>query len=247
MTTLTTTAYSTGDFATRKHDTASVAATREIVRVEPNDGLRPWRGLSPGRARRAMDVAVSLAVLTLAGLPLLLLMGLIRLESRGPAIFKQIRVGQGERVFTLLKLRSMRADLRGSDLTSSGDARITRVGRLIRATSVDELPQLINVLKGSMTLVGPRPETPYLAAQYPAQCRWVFSFRPGLTGPAQVRMRDTDVLNGASDQVEAYLRLVVPVRARIEAKYLSCPSIPATVAVLVDTFRHISGLEVHRR
>ena len=244
---MTTTAYSTGNFVARQdRATATVASTREIARVEP-DGLRPWRGLSPGMARRALDVAVSLCVLAVAGLPLLLLMAAIRLESRGPAIFRQVRVGQGERVFTLLKLRSMRTDVRGSDLTSSHDARVTRIGRLIRATSVDELPQLVNVLRGAMTLVGPRPETPFLATQYPAQCRWVFSYRPGLTGPAQVRMRDADVLNGAEDQVAAYLRLVVPVRARIEARYLACPSIPATIAVMVDTFRHILGPEVHRR
>lgn len=245
---MTTTTYTVGNFATtHERQTATVEAGRDLVRVESRDGLRPWQGLPPGRARRAMDIAVSLAVLTIAGLPLLLLMAAIRLESRGPAIFRQIRVGQGERIFTLFKLRSMRTDIIGSDLTSSGDARVTRIGRLIRATSVDELPQLINVLRGHMTLVGPRPETPFLAAQYPARCRWVFSYRPGLTGPAQVRMRDTDVLNGAEDQVAAYLRLVVPVRARIEARYLACASIPATIAVLVDTFRHIIGLEVRRR
>lgn len=204
-------------------------------------------GLRPGSARRAMDVVVSFIVLAISGLPLLVLMAAIRLESRGPAIFRQIRVGQGEQLFTLLKLRSMRTGAGGPEITSSSDARVTRIGRLVRATSLDELPQLINVLRGDMTLVGPRPETPSLAASYPQQCKWVFTYRPGLTGPAQVRMRDTDVLMDGGNSVEAYLHRVVPVRTRIESQYLACPSIPATIAVLIDTFKHIVGMEVRRR
>jgi lipopolysaccharide/colanic/teichoic acid biosynthesis glycosyltransferase len=210
--------------------------------------LRPWRGIAPGKLRRLLDLVVSLGVLSVAGIPLLLLMIAVRLESRGPALFRQIRVGQGERPFTLLKLRSMKTDPGGPEITATMDARITRIGRILRRTSLDELPQLINVLRGEMTLVGPRPETPALAVAYPLHCRWIFAYRPGLTGPSQVRMRDADVLGPAvSDPIEGYLRLVVPARSRIEARYLACPSFPATLAVLVDTMKHILGMEVRRR
>ncbi len=210
--------------------------------------LRPWHGIAPGKLRRSLDVAVSLGMLSLVGLPLLLLMAVVRLESRGPALFRQTRVGQGAQLFTLLKLRSMKSDSSGPEITATRDTRVTHIGRILRATSLDELPQLINVLRGEMTLVGPRPETPALAAGYPLNCRWIFAYRPGLTGPAQVRMRDSDVMgHGVVDPVEGYLRLVVPARSRIEARYLACPSIPATLAVLVDTVKHIVGMEVRRR
>ncbi len=210
--------------------------------------LRPWRGIAPGKARRLLDLVVSIGVLAFAGTPLVLLMIAVRIESRGPALFRQMRVGQGERTFTLLKLRSMKTNQSGPELTATMDARITRVGRILRRTSLDELPQLINVLRGEMTLVGPRPETPALAVAYPLHCRWIFSYRPGLTGPSQVRMRDSDVLGpNVSDPIDGYLRRVVPARTRIEARYLACPSIPATLAVIVDTVKHILGMEVRRR
>jgi lipopolysaccharide/colanic/teichoic acid biosynthesis glycosyltransferase len=118
----------------------------------------------------------------------------------------------------------------------------------LRATSVDELPQLWNVLVGDMTLVGPRPETSGLAAEYPSGCQWVFSYRPGLTGPAQVRMRDADVLGSqATPSVEQYLHDIVPARASIEATYLAQPSLRATFGVLADTVRHLAGAEVSQR
>lgn len=211
-------------------------------------GLQPWIGLKPGRARRLLDVLVSVAALAITGVPLLILMALIRLESAGSPLFRQVRVGQGERVFTLLKLRTMRSGAGGPEITSARDTRVTRIGRLLRKFSVDELPQLINVLRGDMTLVGSRPETPALADGYPPECRWVFAYRPGLTGPAEVRLRDPDVLDAdGTASVGSYLRSVVPARARTEARYLACPSMPATFAVLTDTVRHMAGLEIRRR
>ena len=210
--------------------------------------LQPSRGIGPGFLRRVLDIVVSLLVLLVAGVPILLLAAAIRLESRGPALFRQVRVGQGERLFTLLKLRSMRIDAGGPEITARHDNRVTRVGWFVRSTSLDEVPQLINVLKGEMTLVGPRPETPALAIAYPVPSRWVFAYRPGLTGPAQVRMRDSDVLGGGrTDPIERYLRFVVPARTRIEARYLACPSMPATLAILTDTVKHVLGIPVGRR
>jgi lipopolysaccharide/colanic/teichoic acid biosynthesis glycosyltransferase len=199
-------------------------------------------GIAPSPARRALDAVLALAGLAIAGLPLLVLMLAVRLESPGPALFRQVRLGQGGRPFTLYKLRSMRVDSTGPDFTATGDPRVTRLGRFLRRTSLDELPQLWHVLRGDMTLVGPRPETPALAAGYPAASRWVFAHRPGLTGPAQIRLRDADVLGPVQQAtLDAYLNLIVPARTRIEETFLARPTLWATLRVLVDTARHLSG------
>jgi lipopolysaccharide/colanic/teichoic acid biosynthesis glycosyltransferase len=199
-------------------------------------------GIAPSAARRMLDAVLALTGLVIAGPLLLVLMLAVRLESPGPALFRQIRLGQGGRPFTLYKLRSMRVDATGPDFTPTGDPRVTRLGGFLRRTSLDELPQLWHVLRGDMTLVGPRPETPALAAGYPATCRWVFAHRPGLTGPAQIRLRDADVLGPAQQAtLDAYLTLIVPARTRIEATFLSRPTLRATVRVLADTVRHLLG------
>lgn len=208
----------------------------------------PRPGIGPGPARRALDIAVGLVGLTLGGLPLLALLLAVRLTSPGPALFRQVRVGQGGRPFTLLKIRSMRVDHAGPEITVAGDPRVTRLGRFLRATSIDELPQLWHVLRGEMTLVGPRPETPALAAGYPTECRWVFAYRPGLTGPAQVRLRDADVLPpGMPVDAGFYLSRVVPARTAIEARFLARPTLRATFQVLADTVRHLLGRPVPTR
>jgi lipopolysaccharide/colanic/teichoic acid biosynthesis glycosyltransferase len=211
-------------------------------RLAAVNGSWPSPGVAPGGARRALDAAVAAAGLLICGLPLLVLLLAVRLTSRGPALFRQVRLGQGGRPFTLYKVRSMRTGTRGPEITTAADPRVTPLGRLLRSTSLDELPQLWHVLRGQMTLVGPRPETPALAAMYPPECQWIFAYRPGLTGPAQVRMRDADVLGKAhEDSVHAYLNLVVPARAAIEAPYLAQPSVRATIGVLADTVRHLLG------
>lgn len=199
-------------------------------------------GVPPGWTRRVLDLAAATLGLLILGGPLLVLMAVVRLTSRGPALFTQVRVGQGGRPFVMYKLRTMSTGNAGAEVTAPQDPRVTRVGRVLRSTSLDEVPQLWNVLRGDMTLVGPRPETPRLAAKYPADCRWVFGHRPGLTGPAQVRMRDSDVLSpGAVVDENAYLQRLVPVRTAMDATYLQRPSLAATVRVLAETVRHLSG------
>jgi lipopolysaccharide/colanic/teichoic acid biosynthesis glycosyltransferase len=142
--------------------------------------------------KRVLDVAVSLLALVLLS-PLLLLTAIaVGLDSGLPVLFVQRRVGLGGREFGMLKFRSMVRDAAtlGSHQTSVGDPRITRVGRFIRRTSIDELPQLLNVLKGDMSLVGPRPDVPAQRADYTdADWRQRCSVRPGITGLAQARLR----------------------------------------------------------
>jgi lipopolysaccharide/colanic/teichoic acid biosynthesis glycosyltransferase len=142
--------------------------------------------------KRLMDVTLSLAALLLLS-PVLLGTALcVALDSGWPVLFVQRRVGRGGREFGMLKFRSMipNAAAQGSYMTGSDDPRITRVGRVIRRASLDELPQLLNVLKGEMSLVGPRPDVPAQRAEYSeADWRERCSVRPGLTGLAQARLR----------------------------------------------------------
>ncbi len=142
--------------------------------------------------RRAFDLVVSGSVLLLASPALVLAMIAIRLESRGGAIYRQRRVGRDGREFDVLKLRTMVAGAEhiGAGLAvDAGDARITRVGKLLRRTSLDELPNLVNVLKGEMAIVGPRPTLPAQVAQYSERERGRLAVRPGITGWAQVNGR----------------------------------------------------------
>lgn len=209
--------------------------------------MTPQGRTRPGASRRAMDVVVAGTALVLLS-PLLLVLGLVvRLTSPGPALFRQVRVGQDAQPFLLYKLRSMRVSAGGSELTAAGDPRVTVVGALCRSTSLDELPQLWNVLRGDMTLVGPRPETPALAAGYPPACRWVLQHRPGLTGPAQVRFRDRTALQDCGPDLEGYyLRVLVPQKVAWDADFLAGPSLRRTCAVIWETVRHLAGLPAGR-
>jgi lipopolysaccharide/colanic/teichoic acid biosynthesis glycosyltransferase len=142
--------------------------------------------------RRIFDVAVAGAILTLAAPVIAVAMVAIRLESPGHPIYRQRRVGQGGRPFDVLKLRTMvsGAEKMGAGLAvDDGDSRITRVGALLRRTSVDELPNLVNVLRGEMSIIGPRPTVPVQVAQYTERQRGRLALKPGITGWAQVNGR----------------------------------------------------------
>jgi lipopolysaccharide/colanic/teichoic acid biosynthesis glycosyltransferase len=142
--------------------------------------------------RRAFDIVVAATALALASPLLLVAIIAIRLESKGGAIYRQRRVGLDGREFDVLKLRTMvdGAERIGAGLAvNAGDARITRVGKLLRRTSLDELPNLVNVLRGEMAIVGPRPTLPHQVAQYTERERGRLAIRPGITGWAQVNGR----------------------------------------------------------
>ena len=145
--------------------------------------------------KRALDILIALPVLIIGAIPMLIVAILIRLESPGPAIFHQERIGKDGKVFEFMKFRSM---CQGAEHTGSGvysgkdDARVTRLGRILRATSIDELPQLLNILKGDMSLIGPRPPLtyhPWPIDDYTAEQKRMFEVRPGITGWAQVNGR----------------------------------------------------------
>ena len=145
--------------------------------------------------KRVLDCALSLPVLIVGAIPMGLVAAAIKLDSPGPVLFRQERLGKDGKVFEILKFRSMTvgAEHTGSGVYSGkGDARVTRVGKIIRATSIDELPQLFNILKGDMALIGPRPPLtyhPWKWEEYSDFQRRMFEVTPGITGWAQVNGR----------------------------------------------------------
>jgi lipopolysaccharide/colanic/teichoic acid biosynthesis glycosyltransferase len=190
--------------------------------------------------KRLFDLLVATAGLVVLG-PLLLLLGLaVRLDSRGPAIFRQVRVGRAGRPFTILKFRTMRvaeSDGDGRQITVGGDPRVTRVGRWLRSSKLDELPQLINVLRGDMSLVGPRPEVPRYVALYPPEARVeVLSVRPGITDEAALEFRDEGMLLArATDPERAYIEDVLPRKIALYRQYVRSRSFLGDLRVLVRT------------
>ena len=175
----------------------------------------------------------------------------VRLSSPGPVLFRQVRLTRGRKPFTLYKFRTMRLGTAGPEVTRKGDPRVTGPGRLLRRTSLDELPQLVNVLLGQMTLVGPRPETPALASLYPDDLAWVLDETPGLTGPAQITLRDDvsvvdgnagPAVSGAADPQALerwYAEQLVPRRVAADLTFLRHPSLGATVRVVWWTVRYL--------
>ena len=145
--------------------------------------------------KRMLDIIIAVLGLVIGAIPMAIVALLIRLESPGPAIFRQQRIGKDGKVFEFLKFRSMcqGAEHTGSGVYSGkGDTRVTRLGRILRATSIDELPQLVNILRGDMSLIGPRPPLtyhPWPLEEYTDRQRRMFEVRPGITGWAQVNGR----------------------------------------------------------
>jgi lipopolysaccharide/colanic/teichoic acid biosynthesis glycosyltransferase len=187
--------------------------------------------------KRAFDlVGAALALVLLS--PLLLLLALwIRLDSPGPVFYRQERVGRFGRPFRIHKFRSMRAGAGGLPLTVGEDPRITRAGRLLRRTRLDELPQFIDVLRGDMSLVGPRPEVPKYVAHWPAPLRErALAVRPGLTDPSSLAFIDeAELLAHAADPERAYIETILPQKLQAAVDYADRASLWTDAAVLVRT------------
>ena len=173
--------------------------------------------------KRGLDVVVSLVGLALF-LPLMLALALwVMCDSRGPILYRQVRVGRNGRDFRLLKFRSMRVDADRLGLITVGgrDSRVTRAGYYLRKYKLDELPQLLNVLRGDMSLVGPRPEVrKYVDLYTPEQLR-VLTVRPGITDLASLRYRhENDLLAQAEDPDAYYIETVMPAKLALNLEYI---------------------------
>ncbi|WP_320673284.1 sugar transferase [Patulibacter defluvii] len=208
-------------------------AMREAgLRVGPDGPIaRAAGGPIADGLRRAFDVAVSGLALLVLAIPLALVALAIRLESPGDPIFRQRRIGRDGRPFDVLKLRTMvqGAERMGAGLAiEQGDARITRLGALLRRTSVDELPQFVNVLRGQMAIVGPRPTVPVQVERYDDRQRERLLVRPGLTGWAQIQGRTT---------------LSWPERIELDRYYVAHRSLALDLRILLRTVRVVLGGE----
>ncbi|AVA36759.1 MULTISPECIES: sugar transferase [Cupriavidus] len=194
-------------------------------------------------AKRIFDlVASALGLLVLA--PLLLALALlVKLESPGPVFFRQERVGRYGRLFRIHKFRTMVTDAerQGLQITVGADRRVTKVGTVLRKYKLDELPQLIDVVAGDMSLVGPRPEVPRYVDCYPADVREiVLSVRPGITDWASIEFKDeNEILGAAKDPQQAYITEVLPIKLRYYVKYVKERSFFGDLWVIVSTIKSL--------
>lgn len=196
--------------------------------------------------KRLFDIVLSVMGLVLLS-PVMLGIALwIKLDSPGPVFFRQQRVGRFGVLFGIHKFRSMSADAskHGLQITVGNDARITRVGRFLRRTKLDELPQLIDVLLGRMSFVGPRPEVPIYVAMYPAaQREKVLSVRPGITDPASILYRDEGTLLAAAanpaDAERVYVEQIMPAKLDLSLGYVDSMCMTNDMRLIVSTIRQI--------
>ena len=189
-------------------------------------------------AKRAMDIVLSAAALCVLWPVLLLIALAIVVDDPGPVFYRQVRVGRGGKPFRIFKFRTMvvDADKKGLSITVGRDSRITRVGALLRKTKLDELAQLLNVLCGQMSFVGPRPEVPRYVELYTPYQRQVLLVRPGITDYASIAYRnENDLLAGAKDPERMYIETVMPDKIELNMKYLREISPLADVRLILKT------------
>lgn len=174
--------------------------------------------------KRSFDILVSLVALILLAPLFFTCAVVIKLTSRGPVFYRGRRVGRGGDIFLMHKFRSMvvDADQIGTDLTPQDDPRVTRVGKFLRKTKMDELPQIIDVLKGNMSLVGPRPESPLYAKYYNERQRRVLDVRPGIVGPTQFKYHRYEelILKDKEDPDTYYIQELMPGKLQMDLDYI---------------------------
>ena len=210
---------------------ATIPLPERAVGEAPRDRPRPALA-----AERAFDVAGAV-LLTVATLPALVALAVaVKVESPGPVIYRARRVGYRGAPLGLLKFRKMRHDAQGPHLTVRADPRLTGVGRFLVRTHLDELPQLWHVLRGDMSLVGPRPEDPRFVACHPEAYEEVLSVRPGITGWTQLVLADEGALLAeADDPVQLYVDEILPAKVALDAAYVGAGGVLLDAKVLAWT------------
>lgn len=180
-------------------------------------------------------------------LPVILFFALwVKAESPGPAFFRQDRVGRFGKIFRVIKLRTMTLNGGGSNITSGGDARVTKIGRFLRKTKIDELPQLFNILKGEMSIVGPRPEVPEWVERYPEEMRQsVLSVRPGLSDLASLEFRnEEELLEKSKNPEEYYQTVLLPRKLSLQKEYVEKSGMRTDLLIILRTMVSVvSGRE----
>lgn len=206
-----------------------MALTQNTLITLPNTGVLA--------RKRIFDIFVAVCGLLVLS-PIFLLAALaVRVSSPGEILFRQERIGRGGKPFIIYKFRTMRKDNAGLKITTSSDSRITPIGKLLRKSKLDELPQLINVLKGDMSFVGPRPEVKEYTDLYTEEERQVFLVRPGITGVASIRYRnENDILSASIDPNWTYIHEIMPEKLRLDLTYIPKASVWYDIQLIFETF-----------
>jgi lipopolysaccharide/colanic/teichoic acid biosynthesis glycosyltransferase len=187
--------------------------------------------------KRVFDFIVSALGIVIFSPLLILTALLVKVDSPGPIFFKQQRMGKEFRPFWIYKFRTMRKSLeQGPNITIGNDPRITRIGRLLRQTKIDELPQLINILRGEMSFVGPRPEVPQYVQLYRKEYQQILTVRPGLTDLASLKYRDeAALLANAENPEEEYVRRILPDKIKLARDYIQRASFFYDLRLILET------------
>jgi lipopolysaccharide/colanic/teichoic acid biosynthesis glycosyltransferase len=196
-----------------------------------------------------MDVIVAALALAVLAIPLGVIALLVVLDSPGPVFYRAERVGHRGRRLRMLKFRKMREDATGGALTLAEDERLTRLGKWLARTKLDELPQLWHVLRGEMSLVGPRPESPSFVAHFPDEYAVILQVRPGLTGYTQLAFAREGAILDPSDPQAHYLSGLLPQKVALDELYASRASVRRDVGIIVATVLTLLGqpISVNRR
>lgn len=203
---------------------------------------QPYRIVTPPSAatmacKRAFDILCSFLGLTVLSPVLLVVSVLVAVTSPGGVFFRQERIGKDGKPFRIFKFRSMRKDNAGLKITTGNDSRITPVGRFLRKSKIDELPQLINVLVGDMSFVGPRPEVADYVNLYTPYQRQVLLVRPGITGLASIRFRnENDLLTASDDPNRTYVEQIMPRKIDLDLEYIPHASVFYDIKLIFQTF-----------
>lgn len=193
---------------------------------------------------RVFDIIISSIGFLILSPLFIIIVFLVKISSPGPIIFSQERVGLNERIFHLYKFRSMviNAEQIGTSVTTGQDPRITKIGRLLRKTKLDELPQLWNVLKGDMGFVGPRPDVPEIVNSYNGNMKRILEVRPGITSNATLYLRnEEDVLSLAEDPDKAYDEIFVPAKIGLAMEHVNRRSFLFDFGILIKTIWALTG------
>ena len=195
--------------------------------------------------KRLFDVVTAAIVLLLVSPVLLAVAIAIKAGSPGPVFYRGPRIGMGKRPFTMLKFRTMviDAEAKGPASTSADDPRITAIGAFLRRFKIDEWPQFINVVKGDMSLVGPRPQVAWAVDGYSAEEQRVLSVRPGITDWASIRFsNEGEILRGSTDPDRDYMLLIHPEKMRLSLKYVDSVSFSTDLGILLRTAGAVLGV-----
>lgn len=195
--------------------------------------------------KRIFDFSLALLGLIILSPVLLLTALLIFILDGSPVLFKQIRIGRGGKAFRILKFRTMKVDNSGPQITVAGDSRITRTGRFLRKTKFDEFPQLINVVRGEMAFVGPRPEVARYVDLYSPQDRAILNLTPGITDPASLIYSNESEILARSDDPEAhYVNVVMPHKIAINREYAAQANFFSDLTMILFTVLHGLGFKL---